>query len=250
MHLNLKTTCSLILMIGCLMTGSVVRATQLRFTDLKDLAGLSDAVVQGQLLSKDVLMAGNVPWTIYTMSVDATLAGSVDGERLSFRCIGGPHDGDGYFMLTGTPQIEVGDQFVLFYSANEKLCQISGFELGVFWLANGAGGKARLVDHEGRALAALSERGKVVSGEVVQIRPGAVRTVPPPGSDPVSAADASARGVSATMTSDTPPPPAAEAAQILSELKQFVQTNVRTPRKVTSTTDLSALPELAPQRAQ
>ena len=222
----------------CLMA-SPAPATTFITTKLSDLAARSSAVIQGDLIATETLAdTDGVPWTIYTVSVQAMLAGEFSGKEFRFRCIGGQIGNEG-LSLAGAPRLTVGDSLVLFYAEGNRLCQIAGLEHGVFWRRKSATGNERLVNFEGRAIAGLGIDGPIFSGEkIVSAFAGSLEG---PESLPGAPSDASKNSNGL--------PPSAEASTILDELVSFAATHVTRPRAIVSTTDLTGVPQIRSARS-
>jgi len=216
---------------------SLAPATSFITTKLRDLAAITSAVVQGELVREAILVdADGVPWTIYTIAVEMMLAGEFKDKEFSFRCVGG-RVGDQGLSLVSAPQLALGDSVVVFYTEGDRTCQVAGLEHGVFWRRSNAAGEQRLVNFEGRAIASIGAEGPVFSGEkIVSSAPNTPEQVAAAHSEPTPAEEEE-RAASL-------PPPAA-AATLLDELVAFSATHVTRPRTVVSTNDLSGAPRMA-----
>lgn len=191
----------------------------------------AEAVVHGEVVDKQIVLAdGHIPWTIYTVAVAGVFAGEFDGKRLSFRCIGGPAPGGKTLSITDAPWFEVGEEIVFLYRKT-GLCQVHGRRTGVFWVRTKTNGDRRLVDYRDRAVASFGPKNAELSDEKV------VRTA------------RSGAAQRATEESFAQPRlsivPAADAGTLLNELQLFVKA-VKRPTRITSTTDLSGVPDLTP----
>ncbi|MEO8185094.1 MAG: hypothetical protein ABI895_40325 [Deltaproteobacteria bacterium] len=222
------------LIAGFLATASPAVATTFTTTALSDIAAVTSAVVQGEVTAKKTLLdARGVPWTIYTLAVDAMFAGEFAGREFSFRIIGGPISSSRGYSLVGAPMIMVGDSIVMFYTPADD-CQVMGLQFGVFWRRSNDRGEPRLVNFLDQAVASFSSRGPEFSGEIVRRSEADRNSIP----DVIAPVDSQAETGAAKPTS----PPAADADVALDELQAFSATFVKNPIRVQSTTDLTALP--------
>ena len=212
-------------------------ATTLKFRNLAEIVEFSSAVVRGTIVSQETLATPEGrPWTIYTLLVDEVMAGDVDSLELHVRCLGGPNNDGSVTALVGAPILNVGDRIIA--GLHQKgLCQFSGFESGVLWEKVDASGKARLVNYEGRALAALSERNLILSELLVPAAAtsGVVSNV--------KFKDNSNRGLEAL------PPPAADAIVMVAELRAFAVAHLTKNEVFRSTRHLDGLPALTQDKA-
>jgi hypothetical protein len=216
------------------------QATSFPSTQLADLAELADAVIQGTVTRVESrLDAKGVPWTLYTMSVDSMLVGEADSE-LIFRCIGGPLPQDRLLQMVGAPVIELGESLVFLHRPG-GICDVSGFENGMFWVRQNAAGEARLVNHEGFAIAGFDADGEIVSDEVVlSARQLAAAAGSVPSQDQEAPIGANGAAIDNSL------PPAAELQPILDELSAFAATYVTRPKRIVSVNGVADVPALAP----
>lgn len=146
-------------------------------------------------------------------------------------------------VLSGTPQLAVGDEVVATL-VQDGICQFAGLEHGVFWRKWDSGGHARIVDSRGRALASLGEKSPVLSslrlGNDASLGGTGLRPAVPAG--PFTnerAAPAAVEGAA----------PAARAEVILEELRSFAEAYMHQGAPFRSTEDLHDAPALTPNRA-
>lgn len=215
---------------------SSATATTLKSTALSDIGRLSSAVVQGEVIGKKTLLdSKGVPWTIFTLAVDAMFAGEFAGKDLSFRIIGGPMSENTGYYLVGAPRFAVGDSIVLFYNEKDE-CQVTGTEFGVFWRRDNESGESRLVDFRDQAVASFSEQGPVFSAESVP-RAEAFGAR----SEPIFSSSEATSGAAVLNA-----PPAAEADLAIDELEAFAARYVTQPAAIKSTVDLAGTPDRSP----
>jgi hypothetical protein len=213
-------------------------ATTFSTTSLTDIARWSSAVIQGDVIAKKTLLdSTGLPWTIYTLAVNATFAGELAESEFSFRIIGGPTGNDGGYFLVGAPTIALGDSIVIFYDQRDE-CQVAGLEFGVFWRRDNERGESRLVDFRDHAVASFSARGVLLSGEVVP----RAKVSGDPSAASVLKDDANAEMIGPNAA------PAAAGAIALDELSAFARQYVTKPAAIKSTTDLTALPNRSRSR--
>jgi hypothetical protein len=213
--------------------GPEAKATTFATTDLGELTAGAAAMIQGTIIAVRVVQdEQGYPWTLYDLEVEQVLAGSYSGSVLGFRCVGG-QVGNKYFELVDAPQFEVGDAIVYLHEEVGQ-CQVAGLAHGAFWLRRDERGTRRLVNHEGRAIAAWDEKGPWLSAQRVE-RPGRQRRNeerPPTGA------------------ADFEVPPAADADTLLTELQSFVRHHAQRTRRVHSTENLEGIAMVRPTRSR
>lgn len=214
------------------------RATIFSSVDLSRFAAMSNAVVQGEVLSTaNLIDRQGVPWTIYMLSVDKVLAGTVLEKVVGFRCIGGTN-GDRRLVLSGTPRLAVGDSIVAFLHQDGE-CQLSGLEYGVFWKRKDAAGVERITDSRGRVLGAIGGDNPILSAEIIS----------PERSPDIPETHASSADPEDEDSALLAPPPPAPAATILAELEAFSRAYVTKSAVLRTVVDLTGIPTFEQTRA-
>lgn len=186
--------------------------------DLKRVVQNSEAIVFGEVTEKAFATDSNGnPWTQYTVRPIEVLGGSVKGSALTIRCFGGLVEG-GYVRASGTPAIEKGERWLLFYDSRDQFCELAGWEQGAFQEVND-GTTPVLVDEAGTTLRAITARGTWENGKTLDL------------------STIKARAVKRAAAAGSSGAPARPSREILDQLKPFIGENgVRlkevTPRKL------------------
>jgi hypothetical protein len=214
---------------------SPAAATTFSTTALNDIAGFSSAAISGDVIAKKTLRdPKGVPWTIYTLAVDGVLAGEFAGSEFSFRVIGGENPDGSTLVIVGTPQFAVGDSIVMLYDP-AGACQVAGYEFGAFWRRTNEAGESRLVNYLGQAIASFAESGPLLSDEVISTKGSLAQPA-------IAAINDATKALATTGVR----PPAARADIALDQLQAFAFRYVVQATRVTSTSDLTNLPDLSP----
>lgn len=182
--------------------------------DLRRVVQNSEAIVFGEVTDKAFATDsdGN-PWTQYTIRPIEVLGGSVKGSAMTVRCFGGPVEG-GYVRASGTPAIEKGQRWLLFYDSRDPFCELAGWEQGAFQEVND-GATPVLIDEAGVTLRSVTAKGTWERGRRVDlsaIKAGRVKSV--------ASANAGA--------------PVKPSREILSQLKPFIGANGVRLKEVTA----------------
>lgn len=137
---------------------------------IAQLADASAAVVFGEVLEKKHARdVRGVPWTLFVVQPLEVLLGSVDDSLMTVRCSGGPVE-DGYVAANGTPQLERGERWLLFYNPDDQLCQLSGWEQGALIEVPLADGRRTLANGVGQTLLTRGPNAGRALGAAVDLR--------------------------------------------------------------------------------
>jgi hypothetical protein len=142
-------------------------ATILLNRTLAQLLKEADLVFQGEVerVRAEADANGEI-WTLYEFGSVETIAGERAHDTFTVRCLGGELNGEGS-LVSGTPQYEVGDRALIFYRADDDVCQIAGWEQGSFRIvADAPNGAETLVDEHGRQVVGLGPSDFVKGGKL------------------------------------------------------------------------------------
>jgi hypothetical protein len=122
--------------------------------------------------------------------------------------------------VQGAPTFVIGDEIVLFYLEAEPICQVSGFDQGVFRRLISPSGTATLVNNDGFEVQGLSPDDVVLGSQLDWRIPEGLFT---PGEERPVVIDH----------------PVADAGLLLDEFHAFARTFAYRARQVSSTTDFT-----------
>lgn len=196
-------------------------ATWVERATLRVIAERSDAVIHGTVIRQESREnVDGLPWTFYTLQVLNVFAGEVSGAEFTFRCAGGLGTSS-FTVVQGAPLFVIGDEIVLFYLEGEPVCQVSGFDQGVFRrLSAPSSGATTLVNNNGFEVEALSPDDVVLGSQLDWRIPEGLFT---PGDERPVVIDH----------------PVADVGLLLDEFDAFARTFAHRARHVSSTTDFA-----------
>jgi hypothetical protein len=161
-------------------------AAERTWPSVAELADASAVVLLGEVVGKrHAIDADGNPWTSFVVQPIDVLLGSVDDSVITIRCYGGPV-ADGYVTANGTPSLEQGERWLLFYNPDDPFCQLSGWGEGAFLEVPLPGGRRTLANAGGRTLLMTGPGAGRALGAPVDIRWAKPRA--PVGSEAVDAA--------------------------------------------------------------
>lgn len=229
--------CLSLLVVGTiLVTSGRVSATTMIARSLKETVEISEAVMRGRITAKqNELAADGSPWTLYTLSVEEVLLGTVAEREFRFRCFGGTRGSEGVVII-GIPQYQVGDHIVLFYDADDTRCGVANWFQSAFRVVNGPRGEV-LSTASGAAVAAFTADNVTLGEKVTVPRPNSTAELIGARSAnavaPLAAGGVAAAPAAAPAVTDLP---AADLATVMGELKSFCQMFGTSAKSVASVT--------------
>lgn len=140
------------ILLGLALTSFTANATVFVPATARELVAESDAVVMGDVVAIDhQLSPSGVPWTRVTLAIVDVLAGEVEGSRFAFRCAGGPVIGRNT-VIAGTPVVGLRDRVIVLFREANALCQVSGWERGLWQVRTLSDGRTTVLNGGGHAL--------------------------------------------------------------------------------------------------
>jgi hypothetical protein len=142
-------TCGMLLAMILALGVCDARATSLRPMSLRELVQRSQKIVRGTISRADCEAdARHRLWTLYTLQDASAAKGSLTARRVfHFRCLGGERDGYSHRM-PGVPELEVGDDVVIFYAPDNAACQVMGWMQGHFRTLPAPSGLRNVFNHQ------------------------------------------------------------------------------------------------------
>jgi hypothetical protein len=139
------------------------RATSLRAMSLRELVQRSQKIVRGTISRADCEVdARRRLWTLYTLQDASAAKGNLTARHvLRFRCLGGEHDGHSHRM-PGVPELEVGDDVVIFYAPDNAACQVMGWMQGHFRSLASPSGLRNVFNHQDLPVVGVSTESLVL----------------------------------------------------------------------------------------
>jgi hypothetical protein len=201
-------------------------ATTLLPMDLEDLADQAGLIFTGTAVHSEVVLSkdGKFPFTFVTFQVEEALKGAVRNGELTLRFHGGVL-GDEAVVVAGMPELTVGQKYLLFVRGNgTSAFPVVGWRQGQFRFTREPGSnRTLLVDSEERAVQGI-EQGKWARGaRPAAESPRVDETEPPAVLLDVEGVTASPEPIGWRRTPDTGPARAADAGQVVAELKAFLR---------------------------
>lgn len=201
-------------------------ATTLPPMDLEDLADQAGLIFTGTAVHSEVVLSkdGKFPFTFVTFRVEETLKGAVRNGELTLRLHGGVV-GDEAIVVAGMPELAVGEKYLLFVRGNgTSAFPIVGWRQGRFRFTREPGSnRTLLVDSEERPVQGIAQ-GKWARDDrpVIEAGRGEARQ-PPAVLLEVEGVTASPEPIGWTRTPAAGRARAADAGQVLAELKEFLR---------------------------
>lgn len=156
-------TCGMLLSMILALGVCDARATSLRPMSLRELVQRSQKIVRGRISRADCEAdARHRLWTLYTLEDASAAKGDLTERRLlRFRCLGGERDGHSHHM-PGVPELEVGDDVVIFYAPDNAACQVMGWMQGHFRALQAPSGRSNVFNHDDLPIVGVSTESLVL----------------------------------------------------------------------------------------
>jgi hypothetical protein len=214
------------LALGLAVSWRGIEATTLPPMDLGDLADQAGLIFTGMAVHSEVVLSkdGKFPFTFVTFQVEEALKGGVRNGELTLRFHGGLV-GDEAVVVVGMPEFTVGQKYLLFVRGNgTSAFPIIGWRQGQFrFTREPESNKTLLVDSEGTIVLGI-EHEKWAR----DLRPAAKsqhvdKTEPPAVLLETEGVKASPEPLGWRRTPGSSAAQAAEAGQVVTELKEFLR---------------------------
>jgi hypothetical protein len=139
------------------LSSAPARATSMRAMSLKEMIARSQKIVRGYVTRIETREdAQHRLWSLYTLEDASAAKGALtDSAVLRFRCLGGELEGRRY-RIPGTPQMELGDDVVVFYAPDNAACQVMGWMQGHFRALHAPSGRSNVFNFQDRPVVGVA----------------------------------------------------------------------------------------------